>query len=153
MNNQEQTSRHPKVKIKRIDKSLPLPVYETSGSIGFDLLAREETLVQPGEIKRIPANVVVETPPGYMLILASRSSTPVKKGLTKPHGIGVIDQDYSGNEDELLIQVYNFTDQPTTVFKGEKIAQGVFTRADRLEFVEVDSMNNQTRGGFGSTNS
>jgi dUTP pyrophosphatase len=141
----------PKVRIKRIDKTLPLPIYETNGSIGFDLLARTNITIQPGEIKRIPANVVVETPLGYLLMLASRSSTPVKKGLTKPHGVGVIDQDYSGEEDELLIQVYNFTDQPTTVSKGEKVAQGVFIKADRLEFEEVEQMNKKNRGGFGST--
>lgn len=141
----------PKVRIKRIDKTLPLPVYETQGSVGFDLLARTTMTIQPGSIERIPANVVVETPKGYMLMLASRSSTPVKKGLTKPHGIGVIDQDFSGDNDELLIQVYNFTDKPTTVTKGEKIAQGVFIKADQLQFQEVDSMNNQDRGGFGTT--
>lgn len=141
----------PKVRIKRIDKTLPLPVYETQGSVGFDLLARTAMTIQPGSIERIPANVVVETPKGYMLMLASRSSTPVKKGLTKPHGIGVIDQDFSGDNDELLIQVYNFTDKPTTVTKGEKIAQGVFIKADQLQFQEVDSMDNQDRGGFGTT--
>lgn len=141
----------PKVRIKRIDKTLPLPVYETQGSVGFDLLARTTITIQPGSIERVPANVVVETPKGYMLMLASRSSTPVKKGLTKPHGIGVIDQDFSGDNDELLIQVYNFTDKPTTVTKGEKIAQGVFIKADQLQFQEVDSMNNQDRGGFGTT--
>lgn len=142
----------PKVKIKRIDKALPLPVYETNGSVGFDLLSREDLTIDPGEIKLVPANVVVEIPKGYMLMLASRSSTPRKKGLTKPHGIGVIDQDYCGEQDELKIQVYNFTQEPTQVNKGDKIAQGVFVRVDQLQFQEVDSMNhNQDRGGFGST--
>lgn len=142
----------PTVKIKRIDKSLPLPVYETNGAVGFDLLAREEMIIQPGEIQLVPANVVVEIPKGYMLMLASRSSTPRKKGLTKPHGIGVIDQDYCGDQDELKIQVYNFTKEPTTVLKGDKIAQGVFVRVDQLQFQEVESMShNQDRGGFGTT--
>lgn len=144
---------NPKVKIKRIDKSLPLPIYETQGSVGFDLLAREDMTINPGEIARIPGNVIVQVPQGYMLLLASRSSTPVKKGLTKPHGIGVIDQDYCGENDELLIQVYNFTNEPTHVAKGEKIAQGVFVKVDQLEFTEVDEMQSPSRGGFGSTNS
>lgn len=143
---------NPKVKIKRIDKSLPLPIYETQGSVGFDLLAREDMTINPGEIARIPGNVIVQVPQGYMLLLASRSSTPVKKGLTKPHGIGVIDQDYCGENDELLIQVYNFTNEPTHVAKGEKIAQGVFVKVDQLEFTEVDEMQSPSRGGFGSTN-
>ena len=143
---------NPTVKIKRIDKTLPLPIYETQGSVGFDLLSRIDINVQPGEIARVPANVVVQVPKGYMLMLASRSSTPSKKGLSKPHGIGVIDQDYCGNDDELLVQVYNFTSQPTQVSRGEKIAQGVFVKVDQLNFTEVDEMSSPSRGGFGSTN-
>ncbi len=140
-----------KVRIKRIDKSLPLPVYETGGSVGFDLLAREDTEIQPDCIELIPANTIVEVPKGYSLILASRSSTPRKYGLTKPHGIGVIDQDYCGNEDELKIQVMNFSRKPVTIKKGTKIAQGLFVRVDRLEFKEVDEIKKKSRGGFGST--
>lgn len=140
-----------KVKIKRIDKSLPLPVYETDGSVGFDLLAREDIKVLPKQIELVPANLVVEVPKGYMLALVSRSSTPRKKGLIKPHAIGVIDQDYCGENDELKIQVYNFTDEEVTVQKGEKIAQGIFVRVDKFEWEEVDTMKSSDRGGFGST--
>jgi dUTP pyrophosphatase len=140
-----------KIKIKRIDKTLPLPIYETNGSVGFDLIARETVTIEPGKIELIPGNVVVKTPEGYMLMLVSRSSTPKKKGLLKPHAIGIIDQDYSGEEDELKIQVYNFTTQSTTVEKGEKIAQGIFVRVDKFEWEEVDSMNSKSRGGFGTT--
>ena len=140
-----------KVKIKRLDKSLPLPIYETEGAVGFDLLAREEVSILPKEITLIPANVIVEVPEGYALILASRSSTPRKHGLTKPHGIGVIDQDYCGPTDELKIQVYNFKEEPVTIKKGTKIAQGLFVRVDRPEFEEVDEIRSESRGGFGST--
>ena len=141
-----------KIKIKRIDKGLPLPKYETSGSVGFDFLAREDTLVKAKSIALIPGNVIVETPVGYMLKIALRSSTPKRKGLLSPHGVGVIDQDYCGNEDEIKIQVYNFTNQDVLVEKGEKIAQGVFVKIDKFEWEEVDEMNKKTRGGFGSTN-
>ena len=140
-----------KVRIKRIDKSISLPVYETSGSVGFDLLAREETVIQPGSIALIPANVIVEVPKGYALIVASRSSTPRKHGLSKPHGIGIIDQDYCGPEDEVKIQVRNFTEQPVAIKKGAKIAQGLFVRVDQFEFEEVDEIKKESRGGFGST--
>lgn len=140
-----------KVKIKRIDKDLPLPVYETAGSVGFDLLAREDTVIEPGQIELVPANLVVQVPDGYMLALVSRSSTPRKKGLTKPHSIGVIDQDYCGENDELKIQVYNFTKEATTVQRGDKIAQGIFVRVDKFEWEEVEAMGNSDRGGFGST--
>lgn len=140
-----------KVKIQRLDKSLPLPVYETGGSVGFDILARETSTIPNGSIELIPANIIVEVPEGYMLVVASRSSTPRKKGLTPPHGFGVIDQDYCGPEDEIKIQVYNFSGDAVTIKKGEKIAQGVFVRVDKFEWEEVDNMDNDTRGGFGST--
>lgn len=140
-----------RVRIARIDRALPLPVYETAGAVGFDLLARLDTTVEPGGIGRIPANVIVETPPGYMLLVAARSSTPGKKGLSVPHGIGVIDQDYCGPDDEILVQVYNFTDRPVTVARGERVAQGVFVRVDRAAWEEIPPGARASRGGFGST--
>ncbi len=140
-----------KVKIKRIDKNLPLPVYETDGSVGFDILAREDSTIEPKSISLIPANIIVEVPVGYMLIVASRSSTPKKKGLMTPHGFGIIDHDYCGPEDEIKIQVFNFTDAPVSIKKGEKIAQGVFVRIDKFEWEELDEIRTESRGGFGST--
>lgn len=137
--------------IQRIDKTLPLPTYATEGSVGFDLLARETVVIEPGRIELVPGNVIVEVPKGYMLAVASRSSTPKKKGLTPPHGFGVIDRDYCGPEDEVKIQVYNFSEAPVTVERGEKIAQGVFVRVDQFEWQEVESIRDESRGGFGST--
>lgn len=140
-----------KVKIKRIDKSLPLPVYETEGSVGFDLLVREDTVIEPDEIALIPANVIVEVPKGYALLVVSRSSTPRKHGLTKPHGIGVIDNDYCGPDDEIKIQVRSFRTEPMVIKKGTKLAQGLFVKVDRLNFEEIEEVRKKSRGGFGST--
>lgn len=139
-----------KVKIKRTDKSLPLPVYQTKGSVGFDISAREDTAVPPKSVALVPGNIIVETPPGYMLLIALRSSTPRKKGLHKPHGIGVIDNDYCGEEDEVKVQVFNSTDKEVVVEKGERIAQGIFVKIDKFEWDEVEKMG-KSRGGFGST--
>ena len=139
------------VKIKRVDKGLPLPIYETGGSVGFDLLARETVIINPKEIALIPANIIVEVPAGFMLMLVSRSSTPKKKGLLKPHAVGIIDQDYCGEKDEIKIQVYNFTDNVVTVARGEKISQGIFVKVDRFEWNEVENMEAESRGGFGTT--
>lgn len=139
------------VKIKRIDKDLPLPVYETDGSVGFDILAREETKIPAKEIAMVPSNLIVEVPKGYMLVVASRSSTPKKKGLLPPHGFGIIDHDYCGPEDEIRVLVYNFTESEVTVQKGEKIAQGVFVKIDKFEWEEVEEITEKSRGGFGST--
>ncbi len=140
-----------KIRIKRIDKSLPLPVYETEGSVGFDLLIRKDATINPHSIELLPANVIIEVPKGYALVIVSRSSTPRKYGLTKPHGIGVIDQDYCGKDDEVKIQVLNFTSEPVQVKKGTKLAQALMVRVDKAEFEEVDEMKLESRGGFGST--
>ena len=87
-----------------------------------------------------------------MLVLASRSSTPRKKGLMPPHGIGVVDLDYHGPEDELGIQVYNFSNEEVVIKRGEKIAQGIFVRVDKFEFEESEgNLKDVSRGGFGST--
>ena len=141
-----------KAKIKRIDKSLPLPTYQTAGSVGFDIYSREDMEIQPHEIALIPGNIIVETPQGYMLLVALRSSTPRKKGLIKPHGIGVIDNDYCGEGDEVKVQVYNNTDNVVKVDKGERVAQGIFVKVDKFEWEETNTMG-KTRGGFGSTGS
>ncbi len=141
-----------KVKIKRVDKELPLPVYQTSGSVGCDLVARIDTLILAKSLGKIPANVIIETPKGFMFMIASRGSTPFKKGLLPPHGIGVGDQDFCGPDDEYQIPVYNFTDRDVEIKRGERVAQGIFVPIEVVEWQEVDSMNhNKTRGGFGST--
>ncbi len=138
-----------RVAIKRIDKTLPLPDYHTPGAVAFDLYARETTTVEPGVIIRIPANLVVETPKGYMLLVKDRSSTAKKKGLFVL--VGYVDQDYCGDGDELQIQVYNFSKEPVVVERGERIAQAAFVRIDTAEWNEVDNMGEKNRGGFGST--
>ena len=140
------------VAITRIDKDLPLPGYSTEGSVGFDLVCREDTEVAPRKLARIPANVIVRTPPGYMLLLSMRSSTASRKGLLMPNGVGIIDQDYSGEGDELMISVYNFREEPVSVLRGERIAQGIFVPVARANWREIDNVG-QGRGGFGSTGS
>lgn len=140
-----------KVRITRIDTALPLPRYETEGSVGFDFVVREDTVIPPRGIALIPGNVVVETPQGHMLMVTLRSSTPRKKGLIIPHGLGVIDHDYCGPHDEVKIQVYNVTEAPVTVARGERIAQGIFVKIEKVGWEEVASIKEESRGGFGST--
>ncbi|MBX5449576.1 dUTP diphosphatase [Thermogemmatispora sp.] len=138
------------VAIKRVDPTLPLPTYATAGSVGFDLLCREDTEIAPRDLGFIPGNVIVRTPPGYLLLVTLRSSTPRRKGLLIPHGVGIIDQDYCGEGDEILIQVYNFRDEPALVRRGERIAQGVFVPVALARWQEVTALG-PSRGGFGST--
>lgn len=141
---------HLQVTIKRVDTSLPLPTYATAGSVGFDLLCREDTEIAPRTIKLIPGNVIVRIPEGFMLMLTMRSSTPRRKGLLIPNGVGIIDQDYCGEGDELKVQVFNFRDEAITVNRGERIAQGIFIPVMHVTWDEVNEMG-KGRGGFGST--
>ncbi len=141
------------VSIQRIDATLPLPQYHSAGAVGFDLVTRETTVIEPGKIGLVPGNVIVKVPEGFALLIVPRSSLPRKKMLVCPHSIGVIDQDYHGPKDEILVQVQNIGSEPVTVERGERIAQGIFVRVDRAEWVEVDGHSAGTRGGFGSTDS
>lgn len=139
------------IKIKRVDQTLPLPQYESEGAVAFDFIARVGTIVPPRGIALIPTNVIVCTPPGYMLVIASRSSLPLKKGLIIPNGIGVLDQDFCGPEDESKVQVYNLTDAPVEVSRGERIAQGIFVKIEKAQWQEVLKLEAKSRGGFGTT--
>jgi dUTP pyrophosphatase len=138
------------VNIKRIDPELPLPHYATVGSVGFDLICRQDTQILPCHLARIPGNVIVQTPPGYMLLLTMRSSTAQRKGLLIPNGVGVIDQDYCGEGDELMVSVYNFRHEAARVTRGERVAQGIFVPIARVVWNEVGQIG-QGRGGFGTT--
>lgn len=140
-----------KVQIQRVDPTLELPVYQTKGAAAFDFVTRETTVIQAGALGLVPGNVIVKVPEGYALLVLPRSSLPRKKGLICPHSLGLIDQDYHGPKDEIFVQVKNVTDKPVTVERGERIAQGLFVKIDRAEFVEVDGHGAETRGGFGST--
>lgn len=143
-------AQHLRVAIKRIDKGLPLPVYATAGSVGFDLLCRETVEILPRQIELIPANVIVRIPAGYFLMLTLRSSTPRRKSLLIPNGVGIIDKDYSGEGDELKVQVLNFGDEAVEVKRGERIAQGLFIPVVHVQWDEIEEVG-QGRGGFGST--
>ena len=139
------------LKIKRIDKELPLPTYQTEGSVAVDLYSRVNTMIAPKELTLIPANVVVKVPPGFMFVVSLRSGMPKKKSLLMPHGVGIIDQDYCGEEDEIKIQVYNFGKDLVVIDKGERIAQGMLVPVSQIKWKEVVEMKKPNRGGFGST--
>lgn len=140
-----------KVKIFRKDFSVSLPEYKTPGSVAFDLASARDVVVPPHEIRLIGTGLVICTPPDHLLLVATRSSTPMNKGLMLANGIGIVDQDYCGPDDEIKIQVLNFTDQPVEIKKGDRLAQGLFLQLNRVEWEEVKELDTKTRGGFGST--
>ena len=131
---------------------MPLPKKATAGSVAFDLYSRAEVKIKPGEISLLPSNFIIKVPPGLMLMLAPRSSLAKKLGLIMPNSIGIIDQDYCGESDEILIQVYNFTKKKVVIKKSERIAQAIFVKIDtHINWRETDKIKTKSRGGFGST--
>ena len=140
-----------RIKIFRLDKSLPLPEYKTKGSAAFDLYSRLDMEIKPKEVALIPTNLIIQTPRNYMLVVVTRSSTPKKLGLSVPHGIGIIDQDFCGPEDEIHLQVFNFTENTVKITKGQRIGQATFVRIGTAKWNEINEVKTKTRGGFGST--
>ena len=139
------------VRIRRLHPSVPLPQYQTAGAAGFDLAASEDVVVSPSSIALIPTGLVIQVPAGHFLGIFARSSTPLKRGLMVANGVGIVDSDYCGPEDEVKIAVLNFTGAPVKVAAGDRIAQGVLLPATRVSWQEVDTVRTDSRGGFGST--
>ena len=139
------------VHISRLDPSVSLPQYETSGAAGFDLASNVDMTVAPGQVTLVPTGLVIAVPEGHVLGVFARSSTPLKRGLRVANGVGLVDSDYRGPADEIKIEVVNFTQAPVQIRRGDRLAQGVilsFVRADWQEQAEATA---PTRGGFGST--
>ncbi len=138
-------------KIKKLSSEIDLPKYHTAESAGFDIAASEDITIKAKEIAKVPTGLIIESPHGYYLQLSARSSLGSKKGLQVINGIGVVDRDYSGPEDQIFIVVRNFTDQEVTVVKGERLAQGIFLPVQQVDWEEVSDIKKYSRGGVGST--
>jgi dUTP pyrophosphatase len=139
------------LQIKRLDHSVRLPLRSSLKAAGFDLASAEDVDIAPHSIRLVGTGLVIRVPDGYFLGIFARSSLPLKRGLIVANGVGVIDADYCGPDDEIKIQVLNVTDTMVTVFKGERIAQGIVLPCPQIEWEEVTEVSAPTRGGFGST--
>ena len=140
-----------KIRIRRLQPDVALPVYHSDGAAAFDLASREDVVVAPGEVRLVGTGLVVEVPRGHFLAVVARSSLPIKKGLLVANAIGIVDSDYCGPQDEVKVEVYNFTAREAAIARGERIAQGLILPAFRVEWEEVADSAAPSRGGFGST--
>lgn len=139
--------------IRIINKSkYPLPQYETENSAGVDLHANieEPVLLEPLQRHVIPTGICVSIPNGYEGQVRPRSGLAAKKGITVLNAPGTIDADYRG---EIGVILVNLSDTTFHINPGERIAQLVFAKCERAEFVEVEELDETARGegGFGST--
>jgi dUTP pyrophosphatase len=140
-----------RLKIKRLNPEVGLPQPATGHAAGFDLAAAVDIDIPPRSIRLVGTGLVIAVPEGHFLGIFARSSTPLKRGLMVANGVGVVDADYCGPDDEVKIQLLNFTDQAVQVRKGDRLAQGIVLPAPRVDWEEVTEMSVPTRGGFGST--
>jgi dUTP pyrophosphatase len=140
-----------RLKIKRLNPAVSLPQPATGHAAGFDLAAAVDIEIPPRTIRLVGTGLVIAVPDGHFLGIFARSSTPLKRGLMVANGVGVVDADYCGPDDEVKVQLLNFTDAAVLVRKGDRLAQAIVLPAPRVEWEEVSEMNVPTRGGFGST--
>jgi dUTP diphosphatase len=140
-----------RLKIRRLDSTVSLPSYGTSEAAGFDLASAHDLTIGARQIALVRTGLVIEVPTGYFLAIFARSSTPLKRGLIVANGVGVIDPDYSGPNDEVMIQVMNVTETDVRIQRGDRLAQGIVLPAPRVTWEEVSEIREVTRGGFGAT--
>jgi dUTP pyrophosphatase len=141
------------MEVKVINKSKnALPHYETPLSAGMDVRADLSEAVTLAPLGRalIPTGLYVELPAGYEMQVRPRSGLAAKHGLTVLNSPGTIDADYRG---EVKVILANLSDTPFTIEPGERIAQLVVARHERVEWVESEVLSDTERGagGFGST--
>lgn len=131
---------------------LPLPAYQTEHSAAMDLLAAidEPVTLQPMQRQIIPTGICIALPEGYEAQVRARSGLAIKHGIALANGVGTIDADYRGEIGVILI---NFGQDDFTVNPGDRIAQMVIARYERVEWQLVKELNETKRGsgGFGST--
>jgi dUTP pyrophosphatase len=139
------------LRIKRLDKDLPLPKYAYSGDAGLDLFSSIDVTIEPLTREIIPTGIAIEIPEGFAGFVQPRSGLAVRSGLSIVNTPGLIDSHYRG---EIKIVAIN-TDSHTAIeiTRGERCAQLVIQRVPVVNLVEVEELSETDRGthGFGSS--
>jgi len=141
-----------RVPLVRLDPDLPLPAYAHAGDAGADLLAREAVVLAAGGGRAlVPTGVAVALPEGTAGLVMPRSGLALRHGVTVLNTPGLIDAGYRGELKVLLVNTDPTDDY--RIERGDRIAQLVVQRVERVELVEVDELPTSSRdaGGFGST--
>lgn len=141
------------MEVKIINRSAhPLPKYETAGASGMDLRADITEIITLAPMQRtlVPTGLFIELPRGYEAQIRPRSGLAMRQGITCLNTPGTIDADYRG---EIKVLLINMDAQPQVIQPGERIAQMVIQRVEKINWIQVDNLENTERseGGFGST--
>ena len=139
------------VKIKRLDKGLPMPFRAHRGDAGADLYAAEALTLQPGERALVGTGIAIALPLGTVGLIHPRSGLAAKHGLSIVNTPGTVDADYRGEIKVCLINHDSHT--PIEIERGMRIAQLVVQRVELMDFSEVEDLDETDRGtgGYGST--
>lgn len=128
-----------------------IPERKTKDSAGYDISTFEKVEIKPGEIKMIDTGLKISFPKDEVVFIIPRSSLCIKRFLTMPNNIGVIDSDYynnPNNEGHLMIPLYNFGKQTQILEKNERFCQAIFVKYKKTK----EKGKKQIRmGGFGSS--
>jgi len=143
----------PQLLIKRISDAhddIPLPQYATDHSSGMDLRSSEEVTLAPGEFKMVSTGIALEIPIGFEGQVRPRSGLAAKHGVTCLNSPGTIDADYRGEVKVILI---NHGKNAVTFSRGERIAQLIISRYEKVDVAGAEELTETTRGagGFGHT--
>ena len=147
-----------KIKIYRRNQNIPLPYRQTKKSVGLDVYASEDVIVRQFETTFVPTGLTIVCPPDCFYSLYMRSGLSAKYGLTLVNGVGVIDEDFVGIDDEVMFMMTKLTHgDPVQINKGDRIGQLIFHMNifPEIEWEEVNQSFienlSPSRGGFGST--
>lgn len=140
------------IRVKRLNHGagLPLPEYATSGAAGMDICAAESLILRVGKRHAVATGFAFAIPEGYEVQVRPRSGLALKNGITCLNTPGTIDSDYRG---EVKVILANLGEDDFTITKGDRIAQIVVAPVTKGAMIEVESLDETTRGagGFGST--
>lgn len=140
------------IQLLRNSHGLPVPHYQTDHSAGVDLYAAVEGdfVIEPGKWRLVPTGIAAAIPDGHEGQVRPRSGLALKHGIGMLNAPGTIDADYRG---EISVILFNFSEQPFTIRRGDRIAQMVLAKAMKAEFRKVERLNDTARGsgGFGHT--
>ena len=141
------------VDVKIVNKSNhQLPSYATVGSAGMDLKANTDVPVslKPMERWLFPTGIYIQLPDGYEAQIRPRSGLAAKYGITVTNCVGTIDSDYTG---EIKVSLINLSTDTVVIYPGDRIAQMVVVKYEKVTWEEVAALDETERGdgGFGST--
>ena len=139
------------IQVQRLDPDLPLPAYAHPGDAGADLLTTVDVTLAPGERAMVPTGIALAMPEGYAAFVHPRSGLAARHGLSIVNAPGTIDAGYRG---EIKVMLVNHDPrEPIELRRGDRIAQLVVQRVERVRFAEVGELPGSVRGagGYGST--